>query len=112
MTSSAERNLLQAEFRDRERQLMDALRALIAELENQEGQPFVQSLSQSLVELEQLVAANATRREKAACGAMIRALSRPFADEFYGEQPVFGLWVRVLTESWLYQEARYAQDVK
>ena len=109
---SADRSRLLAEFRAREVQLIDALRALIAELEKQEGQPYVQSLSQSVVQLEQLVAANATRREKAVVGAMIRSLSRPFADEFYDERPVFDLWVRVLADSWIFQEARYAQDVE
>ena len=112
MTLPADGGRLLAEFRAREVELMDALRALIAELKKQEGQPFVQSLSQSMLELEQLVAANATRQEKAVVGSMIRSLSRPFADAFYDERPVFDLWGRVLADSWIFQEARYAQDVE
>jgi len=112
MASSADRHQRLAEFREREQRLLDALRTLIGELEKQEGQPFVQSLSQSLVQLEQLIAADAARREKAVCGAMIRSLSRPFADEFYGASPIFDLWGHVLAESWLYQEARYAKIVE
>jgi hypothetical protein len=111
MTLPADGGRLLAEFRAREVELMDALRALIAELEKQEGQPFVQSLSQSMLELEQLVAAHATRREKARVASGIRSLSRPFADAFYGEHPVFDLWVGVLGACWIFQEARYAPAV-
>ncbi|MEO1994685.1 MAG: hypothetical protein ABGZ17_05360 [Planctomycetaceae bacterium] len=112
MPSADDKHVLLAEFRARERELIDALRALIAELENHEGQPFVVSLSQSLLELEQLIAANATRREKAQVASIIRSLNRPFVDEFYHEASVFDLWSRVSDPSWIFQEARYAQAVE